>query len=97
LASRAILQSLLRRFDSDKRERVFLKIHISESRPLNRIPASGRLANECRVAGLHDGVDDFQAFVKVGEGTLYGIHREPLKVVKRPAECIGALGELTRH
>ncbi len=33
----------------------------------------------------------------MGEGTLDGVHREPLKVVKIPAECIGALGELSSH
>ena len=33
----------------------------------------------------------------MGEGALDRVDRDPLKVIQRPAECIGTLGELTRH
>ena len=33
----------------------------------------------------------------MGEGALHRVDRDPLKVVERPAEGIGTLGELARH
>ena len=42
-------------------------------------------------------VDDFEALFEVGEGALHRVDRDPLKVIKRPAEGIGALCELSSH
>ena len=33
----------------------------------------------------------------MGEGALDRVDRDPLKVIQRPAEGIGTLGELARH
>ena len=58
--------------------------------------ASGLLPQFC-IPRLHDGVDDLEAFFEVGEGALDRVDRDPLKVIQRPAEGIGTLGELPRH
>ena len=49
------------------------------------------------ILGLHDFVDDLQALFEVGKGALHRVHGDPLKVVERPAECVGALCEFPRH
>ena len=54
------------------------------------------LAQFC-IPWLHDGVDDLEAFFEVGEGALHRVDRDPLKVIQRPAEGIGTLGELAGH
>ena len=58
--------------------------------------ASGLLP-QFRIPWLHDGVDDLEAFFEVGEGALHRVDRDPLKVIQRPAEGIGTLGELAGH
>ena len=46
---------------------------------------------------LYNFIDDLAAFVKVGEGALDRVDRDPLKVIQRPAEGIGTLGGLASH
>ena len=48
------------------------------------------------VPRIRDGTDDCALF-DVGEGALDRVDRNPLKVVERSAEGIGAMRELVRH